>query len=86
MKQPTWALPVIVIVFVAIRLWVASRIGRAERARTGQGWWASVPVWTKALWVLLAGTVVVLLFWSPKPMKPAAPGGATPAGQASPPP
>jgi len=66
-------LPVIVIAFVAIRVIVGIRMGAGERRRTGRGWFESVPIWTKGLWVLIGIAVVVLFFWEPRKAKPLAP-------------
>jgi heme/copper-type cytochrome/quinol oxidase subunit 2 len=65
-KFPNWALPVIVIVFVAVRIFIASRFRRAEREKSGKGWFESVPISIKAFWIVLGIAVVALLFWNPK--------------------
>lgn len=66
MKLPSWLLPIIVIGFVAIRVFVGIRMGAADRKRTGKSWFQSVPIWIKGFWVLIAVAVVVLFFWAPK--------------------
>jgi hypothetical protein len=73
MRLPSWLLPVIVAAFVAIRIFVGIRLNAEDRKRTGKGWFESVPVWTKGLWVLIGIAVVTLLFWAPKSPKPNAP-------------
>jgi len=73
MRLPSWLLPVIVIAFVAIRILVSIRVNAEDRKRTGKGWFESVPIWTKGLWVLIGIAVVVLFFWAPKKSQPTAP-------------
>jgi hypothetical protein len=73
MRLPSRLLPVIVIAFVAIRIIVAIQVHAENRKRNGKGWFESVPIWTKGLWVLIGIAVVVLICWAPKNPKPTAP-------------
>ena len=74
MKFPNWALPLIIIAFVAIRLFVASRFRKAERKKAGKGQPRSLPIWIRLFWLLLAIALLVLVVWKPR--------GAAPAPQA----
>jgi hypothetical protein len=82
-KLPNWALPLIVVAFVAVRIFIASRFRKAERAKTGKGWFESVPNYIKALWLVLGIAVVVLLFWNPKKAVPVTPNQSTDPAPAS---
>jgi hypothetical protein len=66
MKYPDWALPLIAVMFVAVRILVAYRFGMAERERTGKSWFQSVPIWIRAFWAILVIAVVVMLVWHPR--------------------
>jgi hypothetical protein len=70
MRMPSWSLPVVVILFAGIRIFMASRFRAKERMASGKGWFESVPIWIKGLWVLLAMAVVILIIWAPKEAKP----------------
>jgi flagellar basal body-associated protein FliL len=79
-KLPNWALPLLVIAFVAIRIYVASLFRKAERKKSGKGQSRGIPIWIKVFWVLLLIAVVTLLIWNPRRPVPAAPNPApTPA-------
>jgi lysylphosphatidylglycerol synthetase-like protein (DUF2156 family) len=70
MKLPNSALPLVIIAFVTVRIFVAVRIGKAERERTGKSWIESIPKWVIAFWVLLGTAVIVLLFLNPRAPRP----------------
>jgi hypothetical protein len=76
MKLPNWALPLVIIAFVAIRIFVASRFRKAERQRSGKGPRTTVPVWLKVFWAALALAVVILLIWNPRRAAPVEPPSA----------
>jgi hypothetical protein len=88
-KLPNWALPLLVIAFVAIRIYVASLFRKAERKKSGKGRSVGIPIWIKVFSVLLFAAVVTLLIWNPRrpvptpnpSTDPAAAPAAPPAGQ-----
>jgi flagellar basal body-associated protein FliL len=79
-KLPNWALPLLIIAFVAIRIYVASLFRKSERKKSGNGQPRGIPIWIKIFWVLLLIAVVTLLIWNPRRPVSAAPNSAaTPA-------
>jgi hypothetical protein len=76
-------LPVVVAAYVAVRIVVGISLGAEERRKTGKGWFESVPLWTKGLWLLIGIAVVLLYFWAPRNARPQAPEPATPAPDAA---
>ena len=92
MKSPNWALPLVIVAFVVVRVFVASRFRKAEREKTGKGWFESIPKPIFVFWLILGIAVVTLAFWNPgKPISahpspstdPAPASGVSPAGDGS---
>jgi hypothetical protein len=84
MKFPLWTLPVVVVLFVAIRISVSRTFRSIERRRKGKGRIESIPFWIKGFWALLALAVLILVVWAPRNANPNMPNpSANPAPPAA---
>lgn len=65
MKFPLWTLPIVVVLFIAIRISVSRTFRSIERREKGKGRIESIPLWIKGFWALLALAVLILVVWPP---------------------
>lgn len=70
MKFPLWTLPVVIVLFVVIRISVSRTFRSIERREKGKGRIESIPFWIKGFWALLALAVLILIVWAPGNAKP----------------
>ncbi len=70
MKFPLWTLPVVVVLFIAIRISVSRTFRSIERRQKGKGRIESIPFWIKGFWALLALAVLILVVWAPRNANP----------------
>jgi hypothetical protein len=70
MKFPLWTLPIVVVLFIAIRISVSRTFRSIERRQKGKGRIESIPFWIKGFWALLALAVLILVVWAPRNAKP----------------
>lgn len=72
MKFPLWTLPIVVVLFIAIRISVSRTFRSIERRSKGTGRIESIPLWIKGFWALLALAVLILLVSAPRNGGPSA--------------